>query len=70
MGTSPSKPASAPAQHSDEKRVASVTESLAVLNVRPAAKVDKPLSSDGTIKVENLEQWEKEIAQVRGFAGS
>jgi len=70
MGTSPSKPASAPAQHSDEKRVALVTESLAALNIQPAAKVNNPLSPDGTIKAENLEQWEKEIAEVRVFAGS
>jgi hypothetical protein len=70
MGASPSKPASTSAQHLNEKRVESVTESLAALNVQSREKEGKPLSSDGTIKLENLKQWEEEIAEVRILVAS
>lgn len=67
MGVSPSKPASTSARHLNEKRVEPVTESLATLSVQSGTKESRPLSSDGTIKLENLQQWEEEIAEVRIF---
>lgn len=73
MGASPSRPtptasssngASSGSQLS-EKRVESVTESMATLTVQSKSAAGKPLSADGSINVENLEQWESEISEVR-----
>ena len=54
-----------PAQHLDEKRGESVTDAAAV-NPQPRAEAGEPLSSDGTIRLENLRRWEDAIAEVRG----
>lgn len=63
MGAAPSKttPTTAPSSSSsfnEKQRVQDVTESMASLAVKGG-----PLSSDGTISLENIREWDHDIAQ-------
>lgn len=67
MGAAPSKTTSSAASSSstsstlnEKQRVQDVTESMSSLTVKSGG----PLSSDGTISLENFREWDHDIAKV------
>ena len=70
MGTALSKQTSTAPIDEKSNRVEPVDPTLESLSssLKNLSVGAVPLSSDGSLSVGNLEEWEKEISQVREFA--